>query len=140
MPEWKAAGIACQGYSSLQIGFNYLHFYISLFHQLLDVSSEPTINKVNTTQEHGSSTSPLHFAALHGHNFALQTLLTSYINPNVKDDNGCTPLDLASYAGHIDCVNTLLTHENQADVLVYSHKSRRTALHAAGIMPSKIHP
>ena len=50
---------------------------------------------------------------------------------NAKDDNGCTPLDLASYAGHTDCVRTLLTNENQADVLVYSHKSRRTALHAA---------
>jgi Ankyrin repeat. len=58
-----------------------------------------------------------------------------YTNLNAKDNNGCTPLDLASYAGHTDCVGTLLTSgENQADVLVYSHKSRRTALHAAGKM------
>lgn len=59
--------------------------------------------------------------------------MSAYKNLNAKDDNGCTPLDLASYAGHTECVNTLLTSENQADVLVYSHTSRRTALHAAGL-------
>lgn len=59
--------------------------------------------------------------------------MSHYKDANVKDENGCTPLDLASYAGHTDCVDMLLSSDNQADVLVYSHKSRRTALHAAGM-------
>ena len=117
--------------------FNLSIQFVHLLSQLLDASSNTTNHNNNNTatDEKRCSTSPLHFAALHGHNAALQTLLaTQHVNPNVKDDNGCTPLDLASYAGHTDCVNTLLTHNNQADVLVYSHKSRRTALHAAGII------
>lgn len=72
-------------------------------------------------------------AAFNGHNGALQAIMTSYKDLNAKDNDGCTPLDLASYAGHTDCVHTLLTG-GQADVLVYSHSSRRTALHAAGII------
>lgn len=84
------------------------------------------------TERNNSSTTPLHFAAFHGHNDALQLLMRLYTNLNSKDENGCTPLDLASYAGHTECVRTLLTSDIQADVLVYSHKSRRTALHAAG--------
>ena len=58
--------------------------------------------------------------------------MRSYKDLNVKDSNGCTPLDLSSYSGHTDCVKLLLTSDYPSDVLVYSHSSRRTALHAAG--------
>ena len=87
---------------------------------------------VNSKKMSPSVTSPLHFAAFHGHHAALQALMTVYTDLNMKDENGCTPLDLASYAGHVECVSALLTGDKQADCLVYSHKSKRTSLHAAG--------
>ena len=98
----------------------------------MDVFEEKEKTSKNA-DEITSLTTPLHFAAFYGHEQALSALMTHYKNLNAKDDNGCTALDLASYAGHTNCVNLLLASESQTDVLVYSHKSKRTALHAAGI-------
>lgn len=56
-------------------------------------------------------------------------LLESFIDIDIKDADGHTPLYLASFKGHVDCVECLLEHN--AQVLVHDNITKRTPLHAA---------
>ncbi len=48
------------------------------------------------------------WAAKEGHAFIVKELLSVFVNPNVVDESGRTPLIWASVTGHIDCVWWLL--------------------------------
>lgn len=51
---------------------------------------------------------PLHCAALYGHTGALTTLLAYGADPNIIDDRGEKPLDLAAQYGHLQVVQMLV--------------------------------
>ena len=51
---------------------------------------------------------PLHCAAQHGHTGALTTLLAHGADPNVSNNRGETPLDLASQYGRLQAVQMLI--------------------------------
>lgn len=51
---------------------------------------------------------PLHCAALYGHTGALTTLLAHGADPNIMDNRGEKPLDLAAQYGHLQVVQILV--------------------------------
>ena len=58
----------------------------------------------------GSSRTPLHLAAVHGHRMAARLLLTAGAEPDVADEDGVTPLLLAADLGHLPLVQLLSLH------------------------------
>ena len=88
---------------------------------------------LNCTNNRGRT--PLHVAALQGHDEATALLLqagggTACAAVNAVDDNGNTPLHLAARAGHAEVVQLLLTYGADAAV---AGLGGRTALHAAAL-------
>ncbi|CAH2306652.1 serine threonine- phosphatase 6 regulatory ankyrin repeat subunit B isoform X1 [Pelobates cultripes] len=75
--------------------------------------------------------SPLHLAAYNGHYQALELLLQSFADVDIRDEKGRTPLDLAAFKGHTECVESLINQG--ASVLVKDLVTERTPLHAAVI-------
>lgn len=86
---------------------------------------------------------PLHCAALYGHTGALTTLLAYGADPNVMDDRGEKPLDLAAQYGHLQVVQMLVRahpelllpykkHSNKCPELEYRPKTlKHSPLHSA---------
>lgn len=73
-----------------------------------------------------------HFVqAYHGHCGALEVLLSSLLDVDVRSPEGCTPLILACSRGHQECVSLLLHHGASPMTRDYIHK--QTAIHTAGI-------
>ncbi|CAL8361925.1 unnamed protein product [Arctogadus glacialis] len=70
-------------------------------------------------------------AAYHGHCGALEVLLSSLLEVDVRSPEGRTPLSLACSRGHQECVSLLLHHGATPMARDYSHK--RTAVHAAAL-------
>ena len=58
----------------------------------------------------GSSRTPLHLAAVHGHRMVARLLLTAGAEPDVADEDGVTPLLLAADLGHLPLVQLLSLH------------------------------
>jgi len=52
--------------------------------------------------------SSLHYAALHGHAAATQSLLEAGASVDAVDKHGLTPLRLAAYEGHADVARALI--------------------------------
>uniref|UniRef100_A0AAX7UL74 Ankyrin repeat domain 28b n=1 Tax=Astatotilapia calliptera TaxID=8154 RepID=A0AAX7UL74_ASTCA len=75
--------------------------------------------------------SPLHLAAYHGHCGALEVLLSSLLDVDVRSPEGCTPLILACSRGHQECVSLLLHHGASPMTRDYIHK--QTAIHTAAM-------
>ena len=68
--------------------------------------------------------------AYHGHCSALEVLLGSLLEVDVRTPEGRTPLTLASCRGHSECVSLLLHHG--ASPVARDYAQKRTAIHAAG--------
>lgn len=67
--------------------------------------------------------------AYYGHREALDFLLRYLPDPDVKDRDGRTPLDLACYRGESSCVECLMLHN--ASYETKDNINGRTPLHAA---------
>lgn len=72
------------------------------------------------------------FQAYHGHHHALEVLVQSLLDLDVRNSQGCTPLDLAAFKGHVECVDVLINQG--ASILVKDFNLKRTPIHAAGIV------
>ncbi|XP_039197893.1 serine/threonine-protein phosphatase 6 regulatory ankyrin repeat subunit A-like [Crotalus tigris] len=79
--------------------------------------------------ENRAPISPLHLAAYHGHHQALEVLVQSLLDLDVRNNNGRTPLDLAAFKGHVECVDVLINQG--ASILVKDYVIKRTPIHAA---------
>ncbi|EPY77258.1 ankyrin repeat domain 28-like protein [Camelus ferus] len=75
--------------------------------------------------------SPLHLAAYNGHHQALEVLLQSLVDLDIRDEKGRTALDLAAFKGHTECVEALINQG--ASIFVKDNVTRRTPLHASEI-------
>lgn len=80
-------------------------------------------------QENEKKLSPLHILAYYGHKEALKFLLKNNFDPEVRDVNGRTPLDLACFQGEILCVETLINYGANYETSDYVNE--RTPIHAA---------
>lgn len=69
--------------------------------------------------------------AYHGHHQALEVLVQSLLDLDVRTAQGHTPLDLAAFKGHVECVDVLINQG--ASILVKDFTHKRTPIHAAGI-------
>ncbi|KAJ7407256.1 hypothetical protein BTVI_63885 [Pitangus sulphuratus] len=67
--------------------------------------------------------------AYHGHHQALEVLVQSLLDLDVRNNNGRTPLDLAAFKGHVECVDVLINQG--ASILVKDYVVKRTPIHAA---------
>ncbi|XP_042169587.1 serine/threonine-protein phosphatase 6 regulatory ankyrin repeat subunit A-like [Oncorhynchus tshawytscha] len=73
--------------------------------------------------------SPLHLAAYHSPHYAMEVLVQSLLDLDVRDSQGRTPLDLAALKSHVECVDVLINQE--ASILVKDFTLKRTPIHAA---------
>lgn len=71
------------------------------------------------------------FQAYHGHHHALEVLVQSLLDLDVRNSQGRTPLDLAAFKGHVECVDVLINQG--ASILVKDFTLKRTPIHAAGV-------
>lgn len=69
--------------------------------------------------------------AYHGHHQALEVLVQSLLDLDVRNSSGRTPLDLAAFKGHVECVDVLINQG--ASILVKDYILKRTPIHAAGM-------
>lgn len=71
------------------------------------------------------------FQAYHGHHHAMEVLVQSLLDLDVRNSQGRTPLDLAAFKGHVECVDVLINQG--ASILVKDFTLKRTPIHAAGM-------
>lgn len=71
------------------------------------------------------------FQAYHGHHHAMEVLVQSLLDLDVRNSQGRTPLDLAAFKGHVECVDVLINQG--ASILVKDFTLKRTPIHAAGL-------
>ncbi|XP_077446938.1 serine/threonine-protein phosphatase 6 regulatory ankyrin repeat subunit A isoform X1 [Stigmatopora argus] len=95
----------------------------------LDVLMESSGTEFQNDAECQGQISPLHLAAYHGHCGALEVLLSSMTDVDVRNPQGRTPLNLACSRGHQECVSLLLHRGASPTACDYSQKT--TPLHAA---------
>ncbi|KAK6293283.1 hypothetical protein J4Q44_G00367840 [Coregonus suidteri] len=67
--------------------------------------------------------------AYHGHHHAMEVLVQSLLDLDVRNSQGRTPLDLAAFKGHVECVDVLINQG--ASILVKDFTLKRTPIHAA---------
>lgn len=68
--------------------------------------------------------------AYNGHHQALEVLLQSLVDLDIRDEKGRTALDLAAFKGHTECVEALVNQG--ASIFVKDNVTKRTPLHASG--------
>ena len=56
----------------------------------------------------------IHIAALHGHVEVIKVLALLTDNPNTRDENGDTPIEIAIICGHSEVVKFLETFQKSA--------------------------
>ena len=122
-------------------GYNAVHYSAAYGHRLcleliasetpLDVLMETSGTDMLNDSDNRAPISPLHLAAYHGHHQALEVLVQSLLDLDVRNNNGRTPLDLAAFKGHVECVDVLINQG--ASILVKDYVVKRTPIHAAGL-------
>uniref|UniRef100_A0A8C1BTR0 Ankyrin repeat domain 28b n=1 Tax=Cyprinus carpio carpio TaxID=630221 RepID=A0A8C1BTR0_CYPCA len=102
-------------------GYNAVHYASAYGHRLwTDILNDSDVR---------APVSPLHLAAYHGHHQALEVLVQSLLDLDVRTAQGHTPLDLAAFKGHVECVDVLINQG--ASILVKDYTLKRTPIHAA---------
>uniref|UniRef100_A0A8C1WYU2 Ankyrin repeat domain 28b n=1 Tax=Cyprinus carpio TaxID=7962 RepID=A0A8C1WYU2_CYPCA len=71
------------------------------------------------------------FQAYHGHHHALEVLVQSLLDLDVRTPQGHTALSLAAFKGHVECVDILISQGASMMLKDYTHK--RSAVHSAAI-------
>uniref|UniRef100_A0A7N6A328 Ankyrin repeat domain 28b n=1 Tax=Anabas testudineus TaxID=64144 RepID=A0A7N6A328_ANATE len=123
-----------QGYSAVHYASAYgrtLCLELMASETPLDVLMETSGTDILSGSETHAPISPLHLAAYHGHCGALEVLLSSLLDVDVRSPEGWTPLSLACASGHQECVSLLLHHGASPMTRDYTHK--KTAIHAAAM-------
>uniref|UniRef100_A0A7N6B735 Ankyrin repeat domain 28b n=1 Tax=Anabas testudineus TaxID=64144 RepID=A0A7N6B735_ANATE len=120
-------------------GYNAVHYASAYGHRLcleliasetpLDVLMETSGTDILNDSDVRAPVSPLHLAAYHGHHHALEVLVQSLLDLDVRNSQGRTPLDLAAFKGHVECVDVLINQG--ASILVKDFTLKRTPIHAA---------
>uniref|UniRef100_A0A667ZST4 Ankyrin repeat domain 28 n=1 Tax=Myripristis murdjan TaxID=586833 RepID=A0A667ZST4_9TELE len=102
-------------------GYNAVHYASAYGHRLwTDILNDSDVR---------APISPLHLAAYHGHHHAMEVLVQSLLDLDVRNSQGRTPLDLAAFKGHVECVDVLINQG--ASILVKDFTQKRTPIHAA---------
>ncbi|CAF0712711.1 unnamed protein product [Brachionus calyciflorus] len=109
-------------------GYNTLHYAaVQGNRNVFEIILKECRNLDHQKNEH--LTSPLHILCYYGHREALEFLLRTGFEPELRDINGRTALDIACFKGEILCVDFLVTwganYETHDDI------NARTPLHAA---------
>lgn len=73
--------------------------------------------------------------AYNGHHQALEVLLQSLVDLDIRDEKGRTALYLAAFKGHTECVEALVNQG--ASIFVKDNVTQRTPLHASGRSPRR---
>lgn len=123
-----------QGYSAVHYASAYgrtLCLELMASETPLDVLMDTSGTDLLSEAENQAPVSPLHLAAYHGHGGALEILLSSLLDVDVRSPEGRTPLSLASSRGHQECVSLLLHHGASPMTRDFTHK--KTAIHAAAM-------
>ena len=71
------------------------------------LSTQGAQSFINYQEEHGCT--PLHIAAIKGHEAVMEKLLAVRCNVNLQDQNGCTPLHSPVHERHETVTKNLLT-------------------------------
>ncbi|KPP75000.1 serine/threonine-protein phosphatase 6 regulatory ankyrin repeat subunit A-like [Scleropages formosus] len=131
-------------------GYNAVHYASAYGHRLcLELLMETSGADILNDSDGRAPISPLHLAvskssplsiprieiepvqAYHGHHQALEVLVQSLLDLDVRNSQGRTPLDLAAFKGHVECVDVLINQG--ASILVKDYTLKRTPIHAAAI-------
>ncbi|TKC46429.1 hypothetical protein EI555_015615, partial [Monodon monoceros] len=113
-------------------GYNAVHYSAAYGHRLcLQLLMETSGTDMLSDSDNRATISPLHLAAYHGHHQALEVLVQSLLDLDVRNSSGRTPLDLAAFKGHVECVDVLINQG--ASILVKDYILKRTPIHAAGM-------
>uniref|UniRef100_A0A8C2Z2G7 Ankyrin repeat domain 28 n=1 Tax=Cyclopterus lumpus TaxID=8103 RepID=A0A8C2Z2G7_CYCLU len=120
-------------------GYNAVHYASAYGHRLcleliasetpLDVLMETSGTDILNDSDVRAPVSPLHLSAYHGHHHAMEVLVQSLLDLDVRNSHGRTPLDLAAFKGHVECVDVLINQG--ASILVKDFTLKRTPIHAA---------
>ncbi|XP_030061393.1 serine/threonine-protein phosphatase 6 regulatory ankyrin repeat subunit A [Microcaecilia unicolor] len=120
-------------------GYNAVHYSAAYGHRLcleliaretpLDVLMETSSSDMLSDADNRAPISPLHLAAYRGHHQALEILVQSLLDLDVRNTYGRTPLDLAAFKGHVECVDVLINQG--ASIMVKDYVVKRTPIHAA---------
>ncbi|GAA6099008.1 serine/threonine-protein phosphatase 6 regulatory ankyrin repeat subunit A-like isoform X1 [Tachysurus ichikawai] len=97
----------------------------------LDVLMETSGTDILNDTDVQAPISPLHLAGFHGHHHALEVLVQSLLDLDVRTMHGHTPLDLAAFKGHVECVDVLINQG--ASILLKDYTHKRTPIHAAAM-------
>uniref|UniRef100_A0A672ZP70 Uncharacterized protein n=1 Tax=Sphaeramia orbicularis TaxID=375764 RepID=A0A672ZP70_9TELE len=111
-------------------GYNAVHYASAYGHRLcLELLMETSGTDILNDSDVRAPVSPLHLAAYHGHHHAMEVLVQSLLDLDVRNGQGRTPLDLAAFKGHVECVDVLINQG--ASILVKDFTLKRTPIHAA---------
>uniref|UniRef100_A0A671ULL1 Ankyrin repeat domain 28 n=1 Tax=Sparus aurata TaxID=8175 RepID=A0A671ULL1_SPAAU len=93
-------------------GYNAVHYASAYGHRLcLELLMETSGTDILNDSDVRAPVSPLHLAvsnAYHGHHHAMEVLVQSLLDLDVRNSQGRTPLDLAAFKGHVECVDVLI--------------------------------
>uniref|UniRef100_A0A8C1B9J1 Ankyrin repeat domain 28b n=1 Tax=Cyprinus carpio carpio TaxID=630221 RepID=A0A8C1B9J1_CYPCA len=115
------------GYSAVHYASAYGHRVCLELVSLMDTSASSILHDTDVQPP----ISPLHLAAYHGHHHALEVLVQSLLDLDVRTPQGHTALSLAAFKGHVECVDILISQGASMMLKDYTHK--RSAVHSAAI-------
>uniref|UniRef100_A0A672L4G7 Ankyrin repeat domain 28 n=1 Tax=Sinocyclocheilus grahami TaxID=75366 RepID=A0A672L4G7_SINGR len=111
------------GYSAVHYTSAYGHRVCLELVSLMDTSASSILHDTDVQPP----ISPLHLAAYHGHHHALEVLVQSLLDLDVRTPQGHTALSLAAFKGHVECVDILISQGASMMMKDYTHK--RSTIH-----------